>query len=81
MLHDPGIHRHPCHCQHLSEILTAFNETLEILLARFAITIEELEPRVACDQYPVGGNSWAAAHIRMGEQRILRLGVRIMRED
>ncbi|RUP50210.1 hypothetical protein BC936DRAFT_139979 [Jimgerdemannia flammicorona] len=61
----------------LSEILTAF----EILLARFAITIEELEPRVACDQYPVGGNAWAAAHIRMGEQRILRLGVRIMRED
>ncbi|RUP49061.1 hypothetical protein BC936DRAFT_143374 [Jimgerdemannia flammicorona] len=70
----------PVTARNEAEILTALDEALENLLAGFAVSIEELGLRVAGDQYPVGGNAWAAAHVSMGEQRILRLALAATRD-
>ncbi|KAK4214658.1 Rubisco LS methyltransferase [Rhypophila decipiens] len=56
-----------------SEVLQFLVESLTGILDGFGIQLERLEEQLAKDFYPVGSNSWAAAHVSLGEQRILRL--------
>lgn len=55
------------------EILRFVEEAIGSLLDGFAISLERLEEQLAEGVYPVGGNAWAAAHVSVGEQRVLRL--------
>ncbi|CAJ0765484.1 12967_t:CDS:2 [Entrophospora sp. SA101] len=58
-----------------AEILGALIEALEGLLAEFGIPLEELESRIASGKYQKGSSSWAAAHVSIGEQRVLRMSL------
>lgn len=55
------------------EILRFLEESISSLLNCFATPLERLEKQLAEGVYPVGGNAWAAAHVSVGEQRVLRL--------
>ncbi|CAG8711408.1 177_t:CDS:2, partial [Cetraspora pellucida] len=55
-----------------AEILKALDEACENLLAGFSVSFEELEAKIASGTYQKGSNAWAAAHISIGEQKILR---------
>ncbi len=43
------------------------------LLDSFGTQLEKLEEQLAEGVYPPGGNAWAAAHVSLGEQRVLKL--------
>ncbi|CAG8516541.1 17804_t:CDS:2, partial [Racocetra fulgida] len=54
-----------------AEILKALDEACENLLAGFSVSLEELEAKIASGTYQKGSNAWAAAHVSIGEQKIL----------
>ncbi|PTB66620.1 N-methyltransferase [Trichoderma citrinoviride] len=56
-----------------TEILQFVEESIGSLLDGFATPLEKLETQLAEGVHPVGGNAWAAAHVSVGEQRVLRL--------
>ncbi|KAM0255849.1 hypothetical protein ACHAQJ_005354 [Trichoderma viride] len=55
------------------EILRFLVESIGNLLDSFGTQLENLEQQLAEGVYPLGGNAWAAAHVSLGEQRVLRL--------
>ena len=55
------------------EVLRVLVESICDLLDSFGTQLEKLEEEVAGGVYPSGGNAWAAAHVSLGEQRVLRL--------
>lgn len=55
------------------EILSFLVESVSSLIDTFEPQLEKLESQLAEDFYPSGGNAWAAAHVSLGEQRVLRL--------
>nr|QPK41098.1 SET-9 [Sordaria fimicola]QPK41099.1 SET-9 [Sordaria fimicola]QPK41100.1 SET-9 [Sordaria fimicola] len=55
------------------EILRFLVESINYLLDGFGTPLEKLEQQLAEGVYSPGGNAWAAAHVRLGEQRVLRL--------
>ncbi len=55
------------------EILQFLVESFSSLLDGFRAQLETLQERVASGVYPTGGNAWTAAHVSLGEQRVLRL--------
>lgn len=48
-------------------------ESFDAILDEFGMTLEKLEALVAHGFYAPGGNAWGAAHVSIGEQRVLRL--------
>ncbi|PKK42609.1 hypothetical protein CI102_14856 [Trichoderma harzianum] len=55
------------------EVLQFLVESIGSLLDSFGTQLEKLQEQLAESVYPLGGNSWAAAHVSLGEQRVLRL--------
>jgi hypothetical protein len=55
------------------EILQFLVESICSLLAGFGTQLETLEEQLSKGVYSKGGNAWAAAHVSLGEQRVLRL--------
>jgi hypothetical protein len=56
-----------------TEILTFLIESISSLLTGFAFPPEKLEEQLASGVYELGSNAWSAAHVSLGEQRVLRL--------
>lgn len=54
-------------------VLKSLVESFSEILNSFGTQLEELEAQLASGVYSVGGNAWAAAHVSLGEQRVLRL--------
>ena len=54
-----------------SEILHALIEAFERILNNFVPTMNELKTRLDSGIYPAGGKTWCAAHVSIGEQKIL----------
>ncbi|CAG8640871.1 1935_t:CDS:2, partial [Scutellospora calospora] len=61
------------------EILRALEEACDNLLAGFS-PLEELEAKIASGAYQKGGNAWAAAHVSIGEQKILNATLQKVKE-
>ncbi|KAL5087702.1 hypothetical protein Trisim1_007567 [Trichoderma cf. simile WF8] len=55
------------------EVLQFVTESIGSLLDSFGTRLEKLQENLAEGVYPPGGNAWAAAHVSLGEQRVLRL--------
>ncbi|KAK3402314.1 hypothetical protein B0T20DRAFT_136626 [Sordaria brevicollis] len=55
------------------EILRFLVESFEYLLSGFGTPLEKLEEQLEKGVYPAGSNAWAAAHVSIGEQKVLRL--------
>ena len=55
------------------EVLRFLIESLSGLLDSFGTELEKLEEKLAEGIFSSGGNAWAAAHVSLGEQRVLRL--------
>ncbi|KAI0869443.1 hypothetical protein GGS24DRAFT_493748 [Hypoxylon argillaceum] len=55
------------------ELLRFLVESFTGLLDKFGTQLEKLEEQLAAGIYHSGGNAWAAAHVSLGEQRVLRL--------
>ena len=55
------------------EVLRFLVDSFCGLLENFGTQLEMLEEQLAASVHPPGGNSWAAAHVSLGEQRVLRL--------
>lgn len=55
------------------EILRFLVESISSLLDGFGIQMEKLEEQLAEGLYTPKGNAWSAAHVSLGEQRVLRL--------
>jgi hypothetical protein len=55
------------------EILKFLVESFSALLDSFSVGAETLEEQLAGELYARGENSWSAAHVSLGEQRLLRL--------
>ncbi len=55
------------------EVLRFLVESICGLLDSFGTQLEKLEEQLAEGVYSSGGNAWAAAHVSLGEQRVLRL--------
>jgi hypothetical protein len=55
------------------EVLRFLVESFSNLLDSFGTRLEKLEEQLAKGFYPSGGNAWAAAHVSLGEQRVLTL--------
>lgn len=55
------------------EALRFLVESFSGLLDSFGTQLEKLEEQLAEGFYSSGGNAWAAAHVSLGEQRVLRL--------
>ncbi|KAK6346149.1 hypothetical protein TWF730_010481 [Orbilia blumenaviensis] len=55
------------------EVLQALIESFRELLHNFGTQIEKLDEQLAEGIYPPGTNAWSAAHVSLGEQRVLRL--------
>lgn len=55
------------------EVLQFLVESISTLLDGFALQLEELEEQLAKGFYTPAGNAWLAAHVSLGEQRVLRL--------
>ena len=55
------------------EVLNFLVESISSLLDGFGTPLEKLEEQLAEGFYPPGGNAWSAAHVSLGEQRVLRL--------
>ena len=54
------------------QILQALVESFHALLGGFATPLEQLDQQLKEGVYTPGGNTWAAAHVSLGEQRVLR---------
>ena len=54
------------------EVLQFLGDSLCRLLENFGNQLEILEEQLAASVHPPGGNAWAAAHVSLGEQRVLR---------
>ena len=55
------------------EVLQFLVDSFCGLLENFGTQLEMLEEQLAASVHPPGGNAWAAAHVSLGEQRVLRL--------
>ena len=55
------------------EVLEFLVESISTLLDGFALQLEKLEEQLAGGFYTPAGNAWMAAHVSLGEQRVLRL--------
>ncbi|KAI9779781.1 MAG: hypothetical protein M1816_003345 [Peltula sp. TS41687] len=55
------------------EVLRFLIESFCGLLNIFGTQLEKLEEQLAEGVYSSGGNAWAAAHVSLGEQRVLRM--------
>lgn len=55
------------------QVLRFLVEAFCSLLDGFGTQLEKLEEQLAKGTYSSGGNAWAAAHVSLGEQRVLRL--------
>lgn len=55
------------------EVLQFLVDSIDGLLQSFGTQLEKLEEQLAKDVYTPGSNAWAAAHVSVGEQRVLRL--------
>ena len=55
------------------EIMRFLVESFCQLLDGFGTQLEKLEEQLAEGLFPSGGNAWAAAHVSLGEQRVLKL--------
>ena len=55
------------------EVLRFLIESICHHLENFGTQLERLEKQLADGVYVSGGNAWAAAHVSLGEQRVLRL--------
>jgi Rubisco LSMT substrate-binding/MYND finger len=55
------------------EVLRFLIESISDLLDGFGTQLEKLEEQLADGFYSPGGNAWSAAHVSLGEQRVLRL--------
>lgn len=55
------------------EILQFLVESFNYLLGGFGTPLEKLEEQLEKGVYAPGSNAWAAAHVSLGEQRVLRL--------
>lgn len=55
------------------EVLQFLVDSFCGLLENFGTQLEMLEEQFAASVHPPGGNAWAAAHVSLGEQRVLRL--------
>jgi hypothetical protein len=55
------------------EVLRSLVESISSLLDGFVTQLEKLEEQLANDFYTPAGNAWSAAHVSLGEQRVLRL--------
>ncbi|CAI6092511.1 unnamed protein product [Clonostachys chloroleuca] len=55
-----------------SQILQFLSESIGALLEGFEIPLEKLEVQLAEGLYSPGSNAWAAAHVSLGEQRVLK---------
>jgi len=55
------------------EILQFLRDSISGLLEGFRVQVEALEKQLAKGVYSEGSNAWAAAHVSLGEQRILLL--------
>ena len=55
------------------EVLQSLVDSFCGLLENFGTQLEMLEEQLAASVHPPGGNAWAAAHVSLGEQRVLRL--------
>jgi hypothetical protein len=56
-----------------AEVLRFLIESFYALLDTFTTQPEKLEAQLAAGVYSPGGSTWAAAHVSIGEQRVLRL--------
>lgn len=56
-----------------TQVLQFLVESIGSLLDSFGTQVEKLEEQLAEGVYSSGGNAWAAAHVSLGEQRLLRL--------
>lgn len=56
-----------------TEVLRFLVESFCHLLDSFGTQLEKLEEKLAKGVYSSGGNAWAAAHVSLGEQRVLKL--------
>ncbi|PHH74478.1 hypothetical protein CDD80_3058 [Ophiocordyceps camponoti-rufipedis] len=54
-----------------TQVLQFLVDSIDTLLQSFAIPLEKLEAKLAGGDYLEGSNAWAAAHVSLGEQRIL----------
>ncbi|KAL5331345.1 hypothetical protein ACEPPN_000875 [Leptodophora sp. 'Broadleaf-Isolate-01'] len=55
------------------EVLRFLVESISSLLDGFGTQLEKLEEQLAEGFYTPEGNAWSAAHVSLGEQRVLRL--------
>jgi hypothetical protein len=55
------------------EVLRFLVESISGLLDGFRTQLEKLEEQLAGGFYSPGGNAWSAAHVSLGEQRVLKL--------
>ena len=55
------------------EVLQFLVDSFCGLLENFGTQLEMLEEQLAASVHPPGGNAWAAAHVSLGQQRVLRL--------
>jgi hypothetical protein len=55
------------------EVLRFLVESFCYLIDSFGTQLEKVEKLLTEGVYPSGGNAWAAAHVSLGEQRVLRL--------
>ena len=55
------------------EVLRFLIESICYRLEKFGTQLERLEEQLANGVYALGGNAWAAAHVSLGEQQVLRL--------
>ena len=53
------------------QILQFLIESISAILDSFGASLKDLETRLAGGIYTPGGNAWAAAHVSLGEQRVL----------
>lgn len=53
------------------EVINALIQALKSILDGFPITADELQQRVDRDDVAHGGNTWVAAMVSIGEQRVL----------
>lgn len=63
-----------------AEVLGALADAFADILAGFRVSLEEIEQGLEQGRWPVGGNTWAAAHVSLGEQRVLRTAARKVQE-
>lgn len=55
------------------EVLNFLVESISALLDGFTLQLEQLEEQLEAGLYTPAENTWLAAHVSLGEQRVLRL--------